>query len=346
MTDSTISSLKQFKASRDAYRQFLKEQISVNKTKADAVDLFEFNGSRPYYQPDIRSRTEKLNDKSFVRSDLVNFMVEEGYMDSREGPAMVGDLSDDYVQLLFKYLTPFFKIYKQYNRLYDGKEMAREFVKYIEGVMTYNTLKEQSGKQPEVEIVQPRSKPRSNPQGEDPVEVRRSKRKQSGTGVTLKISKGVKPTPDYHQFGKNIINKSKLDNNILMMRYKNGVNITKYPTRSVSQNLSNIIRNMLLEKNPSYDELDGLNQDEKQFLHELCSYCKVIDRFSIPTPNKSSEKKEADRFQLLIGQLKAGNNSREMIKELKQLLIKFRAKKKLPIQEINEILLTLIELGY
>ena len=91
MTDVTINSFADFKKSRDAYREFLKEQIAVNKTKANAVDLFNFNGSKPYYQPDIRSRAEKLSDKTFVRSDIINFMVQDKFLDFKEASAMVGE---------------------------------------------------------------------------------------------------------------------------------------------------------------------------------------------------------------------------------------------------------------
>jgi hypothetical protein len=338
MTDITINSLADFRKSRNAYRQFLKEQIAVNKTKADAVDLFLFNGSKPYYQPEIRSRVEKLGDKAFVRSDIINLMVEENFLDNKEASMMVGELNDEYVLLLYKYFPAFFKEYKNYKNLYDGKQFARKFIEYLD-------------EKDYVKIPEPEPQPTNEGTAKEPsskrvkVEERRSKRTR-GTGTSIKIDKGIKPTPSYHQFGNKIINKSKLDKNILMMRYKNGINISKHPTKSVSRVFANVIRNMLLGKNPSYDDLDKLNQEEKTYLHEICSYCHVIDRFTIPTPNKNNDEQENDRFSLLVGQLKAGNNSKEMIKELKQLLIKFRTKRKLPIQEINEILMTLIEMGF
>jgi hypothetical protein len=352
MTDVTINSFADFKKSRDAYREFLKEQIAVNKTKANAVDLFNFNGSKPYYQPDIRSRAEKLSDKTFVRSDIINFMVQDKFLDFKEASAMVGELNDDYAVLLYKYYPLFAKRYKTFNRLYDGKEFSKIFILFLQdenNLKSVNVKRETNANANDDD-----DDDNDDGDGDGDKKIRQVKsrlptRKSSrnagmeGKGI---VYLGIQPTPLYHQFGNKIINKSKLDNNILMMRYKNGINITKHPTKSVSKTFANIVRNMLIDKNPSYDDLDKLDEEEKSYLHEICSYCNVIDRFSIPTPNKNSDEKESDRFQLLIGQLKAGNNSKEMIKELKQLLIKFRTKRKLPIQEINEILMTLIEMGY
>ena len=132
MTDITINSLADFKKSRDDYRQFLKEQIAVNKTKADAVDLFTFNGSRPYYTPEIRSRVEKLGDKAFLRTDIINLMVEEKFLDIKEASAMVGELNDEFILLLYKHFSIFIKKFKNFNRMYDGKEMANKFIQYLE----------------------------------------------------------------------------------------------------------------------------------------------------------------------------------------------------------------------
>jgi hypothetical protein len=327
MTDVTINSLADFKKSRDAYRQFLKEQIAVNKTKADAVDLFTFNGSRPYYTPEIRTRVEKLGDNAFLRTDIINLMIEEKFLDNKEASAMVGELNDEYILLLYKYFSLFIKKYKNYNRLYDGKQMARKFINYLDTKEYFTKpTPPPTGFETDGDIG-PDGEPYSKRFQKEPIKVEKVEKKRTrGTGIGITINKGIKPTECYYEFGNKIINKNKLDKNILMIRYKNGINITKHPTKSVSKTFSKVLKNMLNGNNPSYDDLDILTNDEKSYLHELCCYCCVIDKFNIPTPNKTAEEKEKDRFNLLVGQIKAGNNSQDLIKELKQLLIKFRTK--------------------
>ena len=131
-----------------------------------------------------------------------------------------------------------------------------------------------------------------------------------------------------------------------MLRYKNGINITKYPTKSISNSLANILRKMINNISPDFEELSKLTNDEKLYLSNLIQYTNIENRFCIPTPDKTESQKEMDRLKLLIGQLKAGQNSKVMINELKTLLLKFRAEKKLPATEVNEILYSIIELGY
>ena len=69
-------------------------------------------------------------------------------------------------------------------------------------------------------------------------------------------------------------------------------------------------------------------------------------KYSVPAPQKEQQQKELDRFDFLIGQVKAGQNSPVEINELKQLLMKFSNKQLLPKSEVNNILAELLYLGY
>ena len=96
---------------------------------------------------------------------------------------------------------------------------------------------------------------------------------------------------------------------------------------------SNPYTKFLLEK--VVDNRKLINCDMKLCLN--CLLCFFDYRYT---------QKELNRFDFLIGQVKAGQNSPVEINELKQLLMKFSNKQLLPKSEVNNILAELLYLGY
>jgi hypothetical protein len=66
----------------------------------------------------------------------------------------------------------------------------------------------------------------------------------------------------------------------------------------------------------------------------------------VPCPTKSEEEQENDRFEILKGELSAGNDNAELVKEFKSLLFKFIQEGKIPRRQGHEILMDLTSLGY
>ena len=70
--------------------------------------------------------------------------------------------------------------------------------------------------------------------------------------------------------------------------------------------------------------LDKLQEDDRSLLAEVCHQCdmgQVIAGYGI----KPKRDDEYDRFRLLQGSLVAGDNSMEVLKELRHLVMKFMA---------------------
>ena len=175
----------------------------------------------------------------------------------------------------------------------------------------------------------------------EPIEIKPligKRKRMTGRGV------GIQPSPKYIQFGNKLINTHKLNQNQFCIRYMNGGNIVKFPTKTISSHLSAILRNMVHNQSPSTKDMDELTDDEKTYLDSVCEFVCIKDRFALPTPNKDEHSKLIDRLHLLMGQLIAGNNNKAIIKEIKQLLIQLRSKRLIPIQEANEIILDILTL--
>jgi hypothetical protein len=72
----------------------------------------------------------------------------------------------------------------------------------------------------------------------------------------------------------------------------------------------------------------------------------IMDKVSIPTPSKDSLEKDIHHFEVMKGEILAGNDSSVLIKQFKLLLLKLSKNGSLPKNECQEIMEDLIQLGY
>lgn len=162
----------------------------------------------------------------------------------------------------------------------------------------------------------------------------------------IDYSEGIPVDKSYIPFGKYVIHKHKLTGGILQVRTIKGGSIPKLPTLGISPSLGKIIKKMVGGGLPSYDEMSALSEDEKNTLYKVFKLSQIDKADMLPSPDKSKEETEMNRFQILKGQIQAGNNSAELIKEFKCLLLKFISGGKIPRREGMDIVCELIALGY
>ena len=97
---------------------------------------------------------------------------------------------------------------------------------------------------------------------------------------------------------------------------------------------------------PDFDTLNKLNDDDKKYLHQILRATKLHGYYSVPMPDKDDEVKDHERFEWCLGQIRAGNNNPDVVRELKLKIMKFRNEKKLPRAEVNRVLYELNDLGH
>lgn len=154
----------------------------------------------------------------------------------------------------------------------------------------------------------------------------------------------VKETP-YKQFGRYLIHRRKLNDNILMLKRPQGGGVNELPTQHTSANLTKVIKKLSKGEQPSFDELNDLSTADKELLHKLVKVSHY-ENVSVPEPNKMSLDKDLNRFDILRGEIIAGNDSKELIKEFKTLVLKFANSDRIPRRQANEILMELTALGH
>jgi hypothetical protein len=155
----------------------------------------------------------------------------------------------------------------------------------------------------------------------------------------------VKPKM-YHPFGSVAINKHRLLDNVLMLKRPCGSGINSIPTQRIGNGLVKVLRNMTEGKNPEYEDINTLKEVDRDLLHTIMKHSHQLDKFAVPKPQtKSKDEAEMDRFNILKGEMIAGNDNRHLVREFKVLLMKMLHRGVVPRRQANEILIDITAMG-
>lgn len=166
-----------------------------------------------------------------------------------------------------------------------------------------------------------------------------------GLGL-LKTKKGRGISTKYKPFGEHEINHKNLEKGIFTMRRKTKSNIMGLPSKHVSKHFQNIIHNIMGGKIADFTDIHNLSDDEKNYLHKIISKSNLQDRLSVPAPSKDQQEKDFHNFEVMKGEILAGNDSKELIKNFKVLVMKLTRQNLLPKNEVMDLFQDLLSLGY
>jgi hypothetical protein len=165
--------------------------------------------------------------------------------------------------------------------------------------------------------------------------------------MSSKTNDGIEPVPRYYKFGRWLVNLHKLNGEgIFVVRRPSGSGIAEFPSIKVSEKLGNVFKKMIKGGSLTYSDINGLTEAEKIYLHKVSSKAQIVDKFDIPAPPKEEVDKEIHTFEVMKGEILAGNDNAELIKKFKLLLVKLMRTSKINRKQGYEILEELAELGY
>ena len=167
-----------------------------------------------------------------------------------------------------------------------------------------------------------------------------------GRGFANLVEKEYEKPKVYTQFGRYFINKTKLiHNGIMALRLPSGNVVPQFPTQKVSMALKDVLKMLVNGAQPSYEAVSKLTDDDRDKLVDICRVCQV-DMPSIPKSKKMDKDEQDDyRFEVLRGEIMAGNNSPVIVKEFKSLLLKFMRLGRIPKREGHELLEEIVASG-
>lgn len=168
-----------------------------------------------------------------------------------------------------------------------------------------------------------------------------------GNGIKKRRGRPVgRGLMSYKSLGDVEINMNKLDKGISTIRRKTKSNYPDMPSKKISPKLKNIINTIVGGGIPKFNDLSGLDDDEKKYLHKLVKKSNLEDRLSVPTPSKDQEEIDVYQFELMKGQIMSGNDNKDMVKKFKALMLKLTKQGLLPRNEVIELMDDLNMLGY
>ena len=133
--------------------------------------------------------------------------------------------------------------------------------------------------------------------------------------------------------------------NTVSIRTGKGMNITGLPSTKINPRIVSIIRKIIGGALPSFDEMSKLTEPEKEYLHKISKKSNILEKVNIPTPSKDKEEKDFNEFEILRGEIMAGNDNKDMVRKFKGFLLKFSKTGQLPKQQVNEILQDMLDMN-
>jgi hypothetical protein len=150
----------------------------------------------------------------------------------------------------------------------------------------------------------------------------------------------------YVPFGRFVINKRRLGEGIISIRTPCGACLNDIKSERVSPNILSVVRTILGGGSPTFEDIERMSDDERNYIHRLASRASLTDRLSIPAPDKKKDEQDINQFEIMKGQIMAGNDSEKLHKDFKLLVVRLMDKKLLPKRQATDILFKMATLGY
>lgn len=140
------------------------------------------------------------------------------------------------------------------------------------------------------------------------------------------VGKGieVEEQPTYRTFGKYVMHIPHLtDKNVLNLKYPSLGSIPSIKPMTISDDYKDFIIDVMNTGRVNEKAFNQLHNHEQKHFERITKGAGLIDTFKLKRTGDEEEKKEVDRFNLLRGNYLGGNNSADVVKELKGLVVKF-----------------------
>ena len=164
-----------------------------------------------------------------------------------------------------------------------------------------------------------------------------------------KIGKGIaenyEETDRFREFGKYMLHMPSLRKCYIYICYNSGMKINHIPRRLVSTDFVKMIEDCMEEGTLDKTLFNKLNEEEQDFFRVVAKKCEFDKSVGLGIHRTEGEKKLMDRFELLKGEIVAGNNAPEVMKELKSFVLKFMNDGTLNRQQGNQLLYEIAVLG-
>ena len=153
------------------------------------------------------------------------------------------------------------------------------------------------------------------------------------------------PMSEFIPFGKYLLSLKNLQKNKFMLRTKSKNPVLSFKTIVLTRRTKAIVQNLLRQNPISFEDIDALNEEEKEQIGTIVSKTEITDRLKIPNTRRSKLESKLNKFQVLKGSIIAGGDNREMLRDFRMLLVELNAEGYISKKETSDILLHLLKIN-
>lgn len=156
----------------------------------------------------------------------------------------------------------------------------------------------------------------------------------------VKYGNGLKVTTDnYKEFGKFILNVKLLYSNVLYVKYPTNAPVKFIKKTTISDTLKEIIVNLFETSEINYQLCYKLSEVEKHLFDQLIVRAGLNMQLNYKREKMNEDIKDIiNEFNILKGEIIAGNNNPTIIQQIKVVLNKLVSCQKITQEESNDIL--------
>ena len=161
----------------------------------------------------------------------------------------------------------------------------------------------------------------------------------------IKIGRGIAAveTPAWREFGKFVVNLNHLENqDIFNIKYKNCMGaVPSFKPVAVSDIYRDFVIDLLESGKPNTRVYNQICDEEKKHFEKVASTAGVFKGLGLPKTVIDTEEQDVKRFELLRGEVVAGNNNQKVLSELRKLTVKLMNSDRIKRKEGLNILMEL-----
>ena len=153
------------------------------------------------------------------------------------------------------------------------------------------------------------------------------------------------PMSEFIPFGRYLLSLKQLQKNRFLLRTKSKNPVLSFKTILLTKKTKAIVQNLLRQNPISYEDIDALDQEEKEQIDTIVSKTEITDRLKIPNTKKTRLERDLNRFNVLRGSIIAGNDSKDLLKDFRRLLLHLTTENYISKKECNEVLMEMLKLN-
>jgi len=155
----------------------------------------------------------------------------------------------------------------------------------------------------------------------------------------------LNPMSEYIPFGRYLLNLKQLQKNKFMLRTKSRNPVLSFKTLTLTRKTKAIVQKLLKDIEVTFEEIDSLNEDEKNDIDTIISKTDIDTRLRVPNTKRSKLERDLNKFNVLRGSIISGNDSTELLKDFRRLLLHLTNESYISKKECNEVLMELLKLN-